>query len=234
MKPSPQGWKTHARAVSDYGQLAGGKYNIVPNWQRSIAIMDVKRPEGQVVNTVGLMNGRFISWDEVSLSVVSLLGLQQCIWENEIPSLSSWNVNSWSASPKEDWTEWLWTSSLTRHRLCPAALWHRANSPRTPHVTYTFIFLWNCGITHVSQEEHTHRTGNRFSWFILLSHLSPGLTGGGARATGPLLKTGDLAANSSNIEVSRTVEQLVTARYWLPTRPAWRAPAAASTDPSDV
>lgn len=106
--------------------------------------------------------------------------------------------------------------------------------PGPPHVTYTFIFLWNCGITHVSQEEHTHRTGNRFSWFILLSHLSPGLTGGGARATGPLLKTGDLAANSSNIEVSRTVEQLVTARYWLPTRPAWRAPAAASTDPSDV
>lgn len=31
VKPSPQGWKTRARAVSDYGQLAGGKYNIVPN-----------------------------------------------------------------------------------------------------------------------------------------------------------------------------------------------------------
>lgn len=43
----------------------GGGYDIVANWQQSIAIMDVKRPEGQVINSVGLMNERFISslWD---------------------------------------------------------------------------------------------------------------------------------------------------------------------------
>lgn len=61
MKPSLQGWKTRAHAVYPYGQLAGRKYDIVANWQRSIAIMDVKRPEGQVINSVGLMNERFIS-----------------------------------------------------------------------------------------------------------------------------------------------------------------------------
>lgn len=31
MKPSPQGWKTRARAVCIYGQETGGKYDIVAN-----------------------------------------------------------------------------------------------------------------------------------------------------------------------------------------------------------
>lgn len=59
--PLKAGRHVHVLYVLMDSWREGGGYDIVANWQQSIAIMDVKRPEGQVINSVGLMNERFIS-----------------------------------------------------------------------------------------------------------------------------------------------------------------------------